>query len=586
MTARAQEGGEAVPDSVAAGTPATDTADADTARAEGPPSNLFPDRLSLADTGYGREIASWDREQLLDASALSLLDFLRDHAPAVMGLRIGHNAGPHHLMDGLAGPGLVRVRVDGREALPLAAAQVDLSRLDLARIDQLRLVRTGPETLIEVTTVRHDGREAYSRVTGGTGQPSTELLRGVFANGLGDHFGVGLTVDFLNDAASPSPVNRLATSARFGWIPVGGRAGLELVWRSESVERTTFRPEAFNRGSLYLHGRADLTEGVQAELWAGGSSLTPQTDLAGGAGIRPFSADQAQLEVTAAGERGFLRVGARSASTGAFPDLDLSASAGLRLSGSLTVRASGGLASWERFETSELGAGLTYRPGLGTGLTLHASWGTGTRGASRPLSGRAVHFGYDALTAGASADLGPYRVTGRVVNRRLGPQLPFGAPFDSAMAVGPSVETTALESRIAGPLLPGGGWIGENFRVRGSWVHQGPAERGAAPRYLPADYLEGEIRFNDRYFDDNLEVRLGLMLEHRGELLAPRPGAVQPELVPAQTRVNSEVVFVVDEVFRLWWRPENLRRALHEDFPGLPFGITRNVFGVTWEFFN
>ncbi|MFB6240648.1 MAG: hypothetical protein ABEJ46_03655, partial [Gemmatimonadota bacterium] len=145
---------------------------------------IYPEALAAPDTGYSAVVWRCDRECLLNHSAHNLLDLLQDELPGVVPLRGTYFGGPHHLADGLLGPGFTEVSLGSLRLPELAAGQVDMTRIPLAWLWEVAAVRRAGQLQLRLTPVRHRSPEAYSRVTAGSGEPNLNLVRGIFANGL------------------------------------------------------------------------------------------------------------------------------------------------------------------------------------------------------------------------------------------------------------------------------------------------------------------------------------------------------------------------------------------------------------------
>jgi len=602
-TARAQEAepdtAGAVPDTVP--TPG-DTAAADTIPRAFLPGLSFPERPGDRAETAASEVRTWERSDLLDTSALTLADFLQDRAAGVHVLRAGYFFGEHHLMDGLAGPAGVRVLVDGIEMLPLAGGQPDLSRISLVAVDRIRLERRAGETLLRIELNEHPGGEAYSRINAGTGQPAADLVRGVFTNGAGRSVTVTGAVDHLNVDAGEGEGRRLDAFASASWMPFGPDFGVRVRWKNESVERTRAgTTEEFSRRDLGLRMRADVAEGVQLEAWGATARRDPQPPFLptppveepppGEEPVPGEEPEPPELSADQLGARFTVRTGgarlegryARIDAEG-MPEGRGGLEGGVRL-GPLVADASYGWTSWDGFSTSVLSGGLALRPG-GFPASLRVSGATGSRAVALP--GRAVadsaRYDFDAIGAGADVELGPYRIGGSVHRRTQERHPSFGGSFDRLLPPGPEVEATFLTGRFAGPIVPFG-FLRDRLRVDGFWRSASFADESSLPYYVPRELGRGEVYVHDRFFEDNLEVRLALRAERRGEMATARPGSDQPVLVEPRTVLGTDLLIRID-VFRIWWRVENLRSGEHRDFADLPYPTRRNVFGVRWEFFN
>lgn len=558
------------------------------------PDPVFPDRRVRSDTRAVGDVQRWTREELLASDAVTLQDFLADRVPGVLPLRSSYYFGPHQLLDGLYGPGFLRLVVDGRELHPLETGQPDLARIALARVDRLAVVRRAGETVVRVTTPTYRGGDAYSRISGGTGRPAADLISGVFMNGAGRSFSVAGTVDHLTIGQSADrPGDRLDVSGRLAWMP-DPDTGVELVYHSDAVTRPGVVSEDFDRRDILIHARGSPATGLQLDLWAGRSSRSPRpttdapgTDPPTGAddeeGRPGFDVDHVELGLSFQRGPVQLSADARTAGADGLPDVDAGARGSLEISESVSLHASADLSSWADFQASSVSGGISVRPGgADAPFTVRAEGATGSRGVPRP--GRAADsVSFDALAGTAEIRLGPYRISGRGSYQELDRQLPFGGDFDAALEPGPSATVVGVEGRVEGPLLPVAA-IAERLRVHGSWRHQEPRD-GADPFYLPADLARGELRVRDEFFRGNLEVSGALRLRYRSEMLSAEPGQPGPVPLPERQSFGSSLALQID-TFRIWWRVDNLQREVQRDFADLRFPENRSVFGITWEFFN
>ena len=78
-------------------------------------------------------------------------------------------------------------------------------------------------------------------------------------------------------------------------------------------------------------------------------------------------------------------------------------------------------------------------------------------------------------------------------------------------------------------------------RVEGSWRRASFGDgEGVPPYYVPRELARGELAFRDRYFEDNLEVRLALRAERRGEMVTATPGSPgDPGASPGSSTATS-----------------------------------------------
>jgi hypothetical protein len=548
------------------------------ARPEAPP---FPAELEPPDSLSSATVRSWDREALLAAAPQSLLDFLEHEEPGLTGLSADYFAGPFVALDGVFGAGFVHVIVDGLEMDPLEGGIVDLRRVSLIQVERLRVVREAGSARIEITTISHGKGPAYSRIEAGTGRPSLNTVRGVFANGLGAHVQMAGAGDFLDVAGAPYPAHRLDGWGRLSLMPGSGRIGIEVRGRSESIDRQPFGLESFSRGEAYLHARADLASWLQADGWAGRS--TRSADASSGAPA--VTARQAALTLTAVPGKAYARASLRARNRPSRPTVEGRLESGLSLNDWLRVEAGGQWSSWRRFKARSGRVGVAVRPRLGgvLDLTLRGSAAAGSRGVPSPAAGTADSITFDALDGVAELRLGPYRLEGRGVWQKVSRQLPFGFAFDSALAAAPGATVGGFEGRADGPAIPVG-VLEEHLHFTGVWRHMGRLS-GASLRYVPSDLAYGEIALESDLFQNSLHLTMAFGASYRAAVATARPGQSGSELLPSRTLALGRVEIRIDR-FRLWWTGHDLGLLDAGDFAGVAHPLGVNLVGVSWEWSN
>lgn len=556
----------------------------------------YPAPLTLPTAGRPLAAYEWDLGGQLATGALTLLDLLEDGLPGFTSVRGAFYGGPHAAFDGLLGPGFVRVVVDGREHAPLEGAEVDLARYSLAALERVVALRQVDGWTIELTTLRHDREDAYSRIAAGTGQPGVELLQGVFTNGLGRRFTLGVAMDLLSVTGGELPSDRFDFWGKFSWMPVDNRAGVELQFRSSSRERTLAARQELDGRELFLHARGELASGIQASAWAGTEELREMDTTVA-------RSRHAGLRLTARRERAFGRLEVHARDAAFQPEVAAEGSAGVRPLPTLHLEAAGRAESWRGFDAGGLRGGVRWAPDLGLDLAFAVAAATGVRGVARrpgteapegegrpgagfvPPSLEADSLGFDVAEASVEGRLGPFHLGERVGWQRLSRLLPLGGPLDPG-PVRPGAELHFFETTASGPVAPIG-WLLDGvapIRLRGTWRYARLLE-GAFPGWFAEQVVRGELFFHDDFFAGNLEVRSALALERRTDLSVPVDVAGGLAVSPAFSRWDFDL-FVRIDTFRIWWRVENLSGIIAGDVPGLPFPRNRNVFGVRWEFFN
>ena len=521
-----------------------------------------------------------NRDQILRSNAMTLEDLLAEMVPGFTALRTTWFGGPHYAIQGALGPGFLSVSMDGRELTTLDAGQVDLTRIALASVESVRVRRRSDGWVAEVTTLRRKKRPAYSRITGGTGDPGLSRLRLLFSNGMGRDINLGTSIDLL-DTGGENPSTDFNFWGRVEWLPGGGDAGLELHWVSEKMERTVYDAEELNRTELFLRGRGNLGDHLQAEAFAGTTGLSVD-----GESVRKVA--NGGFRLSGEVEQGWFRTGFRLWDDPAYPIADVDLEAGYQVLSWLSLDAGGRLGSWNDFGASEVraGAAATVRP---LRLTLTVDGSTGTRGISYPTLGLADSVSFDLAAGGLAVQLGPFALSGRGEYQKLSRQLPFGAVFDRDQGPGPAVELGVAEVGLDGPLIPLGLVLDDvaPIRLRGFFRYASVLD-GTDPLYVPESVARAEVFWHDSFFENELEVSASFGLNYRDAMLtAPAPGSSSsvPVRVPEYGFIDWNLMVRILGV-RVYWRYENLTAEEGGDVPGLMFPVRRSVFGVKWEFLN
>ena len=530
--------------------------------------------------GWSWSTYEWDRDAILRSNAMTLEDLLSELVPGFTTLRTTWFGGPHYAIQGALGPGFLSVSMDGRELTTLDAGQVDLTRIALASVESVRVRRRADGWVAEVTTLRRKKRTAYSRITGGTGDPGLSRLRLLFSNGMGRNLNLGTSIELL-DTGGDNPSTDFNFWGRVEWLPGGGDAGLELHWVSEKMERTVYEPVDLTRTELFLRGRGNLGDHLQVEAFAGTTGLSED-----GESVRKVANGGFRLSGDL--DNGWFRTGFRLWDDASYPIADLDIDAGYAILPWLSLNAGTRLGSWNDFRTSEFRGGLaaSIRP---VRLTLTVDGATGSRGVSYPTLGRADSVSFDVAAGGLGLDLGPFALSGRGEYQKLSRQLPFGAVFDRNQAPGSAIELGLAEVGLVGPLIPLGLVLNnvEPIRLRGFYRYSNVLD-GSDPLYVPESVARAEVFWHDSFFEEELEVSASFGLNYRDAMLtapAPASGSQNPVLVPSYTFIDWNLMIRILGV-RVYWRFENLTAAEGQDLPGLPFPVRRSVFGVKWEFLN
>lgn len=568
---------ETIPDSVRAAFAR------DSARGREP--QAFPERRHAL-RGSATEVYRCDRDCVQNSTALSLLDLLLEEVPGITGLRAGYFAGPHHAYEGPYGPGFVRLYLDGREVAPLERSQPDLRRVSLGEVALVRAYRDAAGILIDVDTYRASGARAYSRISGGTGSPSLQILDGTFANGLGSAFTVHGAFELLDVGAGGVENDRFGVLGRLSWMPWSNDFGIQVELRREATDREAADTVDVRRNELLVRARGNVGERAQLEAY------TVRTDyrlevpgLAEDEEAPMRDADEVGAYLTTGIGAGSATLHARLSGGGAYPvrAADLEAAYPF---GPASVEGGVMLASWDEFSTRSWRAAAAVADTLLVPIRVRAFAESGDRGFGRPVADSADAVGFDAVGVSGGLGVGPFDLSGRWARQRLDRPVGLDASFDFLTVQDSArVDVTSWEARIDGPILPVGLVIPglAPIRLRGFWRANSPGD--VRPLYLPEHIARGELLLHDSFFDDHLELWLSGFVERRGTRLAPETGSTDPVELPADTWLGGQLVIKIAD-FRLFYRFANPNGASVADIPGAPFPGTVGLFGIRWEFFN
>lgn len=572
-----------------------DTADleADTAGSRAPPH--YPRAVASPDSTYGGVVWACDRSCLLLSSASTLADLLESRLSGYSVLRGAYYGGPHHLTDGLLGAGFVSVRSEELPVMPLEGGQVDLTRIPLAWVEEIRVLRTPLGTEVVVEPVRFREKAAYSRVTAGTGEPNANAVRALYANGFGPDVALSTGIDLLNTEGRAAGSDRLDFWGQVAWVPSDSTAGAELVWRTQNLTRVLGEavPTEFRRRDVHLRARGRLGPGLSVHVAGGGSQWTPTRPGERGRveeeEVPPEERSDVQgavasVDAVRPGAFGRLTVGAWNGLS--HPNVVGGAHLGFRPGLGLEVEAEAEVADWDRFTTALYGAGARLPLGLGVGLELSGRAATGTRGVPRPWIDAADSLRVRTARGEASFRLGPVRLSGGGGTQRLSPQRPLHSVVDRGASPVPEAEVAFGEGSVEAPVIPLGRLLEGTapVRLRAWWRHyEVRSDLGAL--YVPAEVGSASLLFADEFFQGDLELRVELSARHRGAMTSVRAGSGERVVLPAHTTTGFNLVVRLLDA-RIWWRRDNLGLRSIEDYGGLPQPRFRSSFGVKWDFFN
>jgi len=545
---------------------------------------VFPGGRPDGDPGL---VARWDRDGLLRARALTLLELLAP-LPGMVTLRSGDYGAPEGMvLNGRAG-GRLRIFVDGVEETALDGSVPDLAQIPLPGMSSVEVLRSGGETRILLTTAQATRPEPVSTIEAGTGDLDTNIFRGSFVHPNAFGGGLSLLFDRVDTDGAGRQESGTLQSVWLRYLrPLGERFTVSGEIRNRTVESELEQaPPTAKRLTRSVRLRGQLAEGVVAEIFAAQNKLdltadsavddSPRNSHYGGRvgwSLGNVWGEASVRHLNPAGRPSLLRM-----------DVD----AGVSREG---LGGVSGRLGWDREEgegRSVWGVSAWTRPLLG--IALFGSLDAGARGwgvpaylgLEAPPDSVSVLFpsGSDAtfLRAGARLDLGPLQVEGAFLRTEVDSVLPLGNRVDRGIQAFPGDEASGFE--VSGSLaLPV-----EGFTVEGSlqqWDKEGVLRPGRIYR--------GGLTFHDTFYPTgNLEITGSFLVEGRDPMLLAIPDPVRggPVRVPFYQSWNAYLQIRVVSV-RLFIRWDNLFiRTNNQDLPDRILPRTRAMYGVRWTLVN
>jgi len=530
-----------------------------------------------------------------------------------------------------AGGDRIRVFRDGIEVVPLEGSTPDLTRIGLAGVRSVRLVRGVGEVRVEMNRILGEGGRPLSFVEAGTGDLKTNVFRGVFAHprALGGSLSLG-----LDRVDTRGPAGAEPGAGTGGWIRyghgIGSRGSVVAEYsRGSSNRDTLYAPESVSRTDWSVRTRWDLSRGLVADLFYASSSLGTDSLEAFDFGLEArnrlggiLSFDRERLQAVGRVQRstgaGIPKTAAFLEASGEFPGL-------------------GGVAG--ELEWEDWGARSVTRTRVRAwtsplyGLSLFGERASGAWGLpfldDRPIPPP----GEDEPPP---ADTLPQALPGPRFSDHGGTRFGASYAWRGLYLAGARVSTTAdslfllgLPSDREGEVRAGG--TRKGFEVSGripiplrglalvgsyQWWDQAEdvlgspqdslGQGGALPeeplpeeempwRYLPRRSYQGSLSFHDRFYPSgNLEIWFDLGVVGRDPMVVPFSEEV--EVGTDAVTVPAMVPFYQSWFVRLQIRVQTVRafiqwenftgRGRNQDFPGRVFPPTRTLYGVRWTMWN
>ncbi len=563
----------------------------------------------------------WGPEELAGARGQTLWQLVRE-APGLIGVRGGDIGAPIAVIPVGYSGGAARLYWDGAEQLPLEGSIADLSRIPLAGLERVRIVRRPGGVDIHLRRLDHADPRAYSRIEVGTGDLATNVLRATFSMPRAVGGKLAVAIERLDTRGREDP-----GSTTGGWFRysahAGDRASASFELRRMSSARATAweAPGQAARSDWTLHGRVALAEEALLEAWRTRASLT-----AGGEDEAfDFSTEgrgQWGGRLTLGKGPFWGRAGARWNQGEGLPRRELA------LETAIAEPRWGGATARIRREhwLEEAGTSRDLRawfsPIPHAAVFFERGGGRRSVPSLKPLPPAPDSAAVDSVRSGTEADTLPGPMAPRFTDRsggKLGTSAawrglelsgariwveadsvwPTQLPFDRAGLVLPQPRRAGWELSGRIPVWPEGLAVVAQLQL---WE----APLDSAPQlYFPDHVYHGAFSFHRSFLESgNFELWVDLGAQGRAPMAFPRPDpdyeppARDPEDEEAQEETAPPVLvpFHQEWYFRLQMRIISLSIFAHvenatvrdnnQDVPGRLLPGTRSIFGIRWTLWN
>jgi hypothetical protein len=543
-------------------------------------------------TGFSSAVWHWSRDSLMLEAPVTLGDLL-ERIPGILTMRSGYYVAPEAATS-LGGTGnRLEVWLDGYVLDPMFESSFDVAKLELATIESVRVERRMGTIRVHIETLMPADTRAYSLVEAAVGEPDANLFRGVFLAPRLFFGPLGLAIDRIDTDGlnREEPADQFAGWAKWSYIRKG--SGVQVEFRRMSTDRDPLSPYTakFLRDDLIVRGRAQLFNGLVAEVFGGRSTIGLDTvQVADNDSIPRIDAENIQWGARAsfASPIVWARGSFRMRDHGALPSTQIDAAAGARF-GVLSAAAEMTQSKW-RGSSSAIELTLRAEAGPFRGFRVFGESTSSERGV--PFLGgftdpstSALITKYEGLRAGAQVEWRGIIAAGAMLKAKSDSATTFGLPFDHSRRFYFGSDATGWEVNGRVPIP----WI------KGLYL-QGMATEwysGNVSLYMPTRlYRAGAELHSIPLKSRNLEILGRIEVVHRGNMLVPNfdepVEGEEPVTELAATPVESIDAYLQIRVMaiRAFMRYEDLTQQNVAEITGRVIRGPRLFYGVKWEFWN
>ena len=551
--------------------------------------------------GFSDGVWVWDRTGIQLETTTTLGDLL-ERIPGINIFRSGLYAQPLAASFSGATANGVEIWFDGYILDPLLESSFDISKMELAELENVRVERHFGKIRIFIQTLSVKDTRAYSNIEAGVSQPNANVFRGLFMVPKLFFGPVGFALDRIDThgLAGSEPANQVGGWAK--WSYVRPNAGLQVEYHRTQTNRDEGSPwpDQFSRSDIIVQGRARLRPGLVAEVFGGRTHMDLDTSVTRADSVPHYDQDETQFGGRLSYESSLFwaNAAAHLRDNKFLPATQFDGAAGIHYA-IFSARADVGQSDWRDAGTAnELSLQAQVEPFHG--LRIFGETTTSDRGAAylmRLADSTATITSYKGYRAGGELTWHGATVGAALLHASSDSIVSFGLPFDTIDARYPGADVTGFEmsGRVPLPIpLP---LLGKGLAAEGMVTNW---RSGSFSIYLPTQqYRAGLEYYAVPLKSGNLEMLGRIEMVHRGPMFAPlrttddqTGDPVTSITMPAIDYIDAYLQIRIIDV-RAFVRYEDLTAQSPFVLPGRPPEVParqirgpRIIYGVKWQFFN
>lgn len=551
--------------------------------------------------GFSSGIWVWDREALMNEAAVTLGELLR-RIPGINVTRIGLYLQPELAASMGGTANRLEVWLDGYVLDPLLESSVDLTTIELAQIDNVRIERRPGMIRVHLESMQPRDNRAYSHIEAGVSLPTANLFRGLFLAPKLIVGPLGLAIDRLDTdgLGGREEADQFAGWGKLSFIRNG--SGLQVEFRRSHTVRgeEVPWPEERDRSDVIVRARARIREGLVAELFGGQTTMKIDTARVPADSIPILDEKNMQLggRVSFTSPLFWARGSFRTRDAETLPSTQLDAAVGVQYKNIASATAEVAQANWRDAGSA---AEFTVRAEAGPfrGVRVFGETTSSDRGVpywlAEDSTNTTIITNYTGMRVGATADWRGIGVGAALLKVKSDSASSYGLPFDRVSRLYFGADATGWELSGRVPLLLFKGLYGTGMIT--DW------RSGNISLYMPTRSYRAGVEVHTRPLKSgNLEILARVETVYRGAMVVPSPGAspdgedgedgegggFDEEGLITMPNVQTFDAYLQIRIIdlRAYIRFEDLSGQRVQDFPERTLNGPRQIYGVKWQFFN